>query len=334
MSASSGNQPEYKADLLLLTGFLGAGKTTLLKRILSWETDLSETVVLVNEFGDIGIDGVLLKDSGSDVVELTSGCICCTLNADLRQSLARIWTRFKPRRILIECSGVADPTSIIPVLQEPVLRQSMDHKKTVAVVDADFWEAREAFGPLFYHQLEMADLILLNKIDLAKKEKIPDFLKEIHTAIPGCQVIPTIHCGIDPESLWSAGTPKTSQLKPIRFFQPISAASYAASSGHLQSHQDHHNHRVDSSGYVTFSFRHTNVIDETRFKTFIRNLPWEVFRIKGPVRFADRMVMLNFVGGQSAWTPWEEASQTQLAFIGWDINPTAILNQLSLCIEK
>jgi G3E family GTPase len=85
---------------------------------------------------------------------------------------------------------------------------------------------------------------------------------------------------------------------------------------------------------VTFSFRHTNVIDETRFKTFIRNLPWEVFRIKGPVRFADRMVMLNFVGGQSAWTPWEEASQTQLAFIGWDINPTAILNQLSLCIEK
>jgi len=66
MSAPLGNQPEYKADLLLLAGFLGAGKTTLLKRILSWETDLSETVVLVNEFGDIGIDGALLKDSGSD----------------------------------------------------------------------------------------------------------------------------------------------------------------------------------------------------------------------------------------------------------------------------
>ena len=88
-------QPEYKADLLLLAGFLGAGKTTLLKRILSWEADLSETVVLVNEFGDIGINGALLKDSGSDVIELTSGCICCTLSADLHQSLTRIWNRFR-----------------------------------------------------------------------------------------------------------------------------------------------------------------------------------------------------------------------------------------------
>jgi G3E family GTPase len=111
MSTPRDNQPEHKADILLLAGFLGAGKTTLLKRILSWETDLSDTVVLVNEFGDIGIDGALLKDSGSDVIELTSGCICCTLSADLHQSLTRLWERFKPRRILIEASGVADPKS-------------------------------------------------------------------------------------------------------------------------------------------------------------------------------------------------------------------------------
>ena len=324
MSAPLDNQPEYKAEILLLTGFLGAGKTTLLKRILSWEADLSETVVLVNEFGDIGIDGALLKDSGSDVIELTSGCICCTLSADLHQSLTRIWNRFKPRRILIESSGVADPKSIAPVLQEPGLSQLMDLKKTVTVLDADFWEAREAFGPLFYNQLEMADLILLNKIDLAEQEKISRFLIEIHDVIPDCQVIPTIHCGIDPESLWVAATPKTFQLKPIQFFQALSSDHH--------SHPETDNHPVKTTNYVTFSFRDPNIVDETRFKQFISNLPWEVFRIKGPVRFADRVAMLNFVGGKSEWTPWEEELQTQLAFIGWDIKPDEILKKLASCI--
>ena len=330
MSAPLGNQPEYKADLLLLTGFLGAGKTTLLKRILSWEADLSETVVLVNEFGDIGIDGALLKNAGSDVIELTSGCICCTLSADLHQSLIRTWNRFKPRRIFIESSGVADPQSIAPVLQAPGLSQYMNHRATVTVLDADFWEAREAFGPLFYNQLEMADLILLNKIDLVKQEKITEFLNEIHDVIPDCQVIPTIHCSIDPESLWVAATPQTAQLKPIRFFQPITSNNNA----HLHTHKEHHNHTVDASNYVTFSFRDSKIVDEKRFKKFINNLPWEVFRIKGPVRFADRAVMLNFVGGKSEWMPWEGESQTQLAFIGWDINPEEILKDAASCIIK
>jgi len=334
MSAPLGNQSEYKADILLLAGFLGAGKTTLLKRILSWEADLSETVVLVNEFGDIGIDGALLKDSGSDVIELTSGCICCTLSADLHQSLTRIWNRFRPRRILIESSGVADPKSIAPVLQAPGIRQYMDHRKTVTVLDADFWEAREAFGPLFYNQLEMADLILLNKVDLVKQEKISEFLKEIHEVIPGCQVIPTIHCSIDPESLWVAATPQTSQLKPIRFFQPISSNHHTDSSDHHHSHREHDNHSVKATSYVTFSFQDPNIVDETRFKKFISNLPWEVFRIKGPVRFADRVVMLNFVGGKSEWMPWEGESQTQLAFIGWDINSEEILKKAASCIHK
>ena len=90
MSESEVIQDGEKAVVILLAGFLGSGKTTLLKQILSWETDLSDTVVVVNEFGDVGIDGALLKNSGSEIVELTSGCICCTLTADLRQSLDRI----------------------------------------------------------------------------------------------------------------------------------------------------------------------------------------------------------------------------------------------------
>ena len=323
MSAALGNQQEHKAEILLLSGFLGAGKTTLLKRILSWEADLSDTVVMVNEFGDVGIDGALLKDSGSDVIELTSGCICCTLSADLHQSLTRIWNQFKPRRILIEASGVADPKSITTVLQDPQIGQRMELKKIITVLEADIWGAREVFGQLFYNQLEMAHLILLNKIDLLAAEKIPQFLDEIHDVIPDCQVVPTIHCEIDPETLWTHAHPKMSVLKSIEFFQPSAVNGKSDSD---------HSHPAKSVDFVMFSFQDSGIFDEDCFNNFIRNLPWELFRIKGTVRFADRLEMLNFVGGKSEWSPWEGEAETRLAFIGWKINADKTIKDLKRCL--
>ena len=334
MNESFANQPESKADIILLAGFLGAGKTTLLKRILSWEADLSETVVLVNEFGDIGIDGALLKDSGSDVIELTSGCICCTLSADLHQSLTRLWKRFKPRRILVEASGVADPKSITTVLQDPQIGQHMALKKIITVLEADIWGAREVFGQLFYNQLEMAHLILLNKIDLMAAEKIPQFLEEIHEVIPDCQVVPTIHCEIDPETLWAQTKPKMPGLKPIEFFKPAALDGKSDTPGSHPDGREHGSHPDKSVNVVMFSFRDSGILDEALFKTFIRNLPWELFRVKGTVRFADRLEMLNFVGGKSEWFPWEGEAETRLAFIGWKINEQETLKDLKRCLVE
>ncbi len=334
MSTALGNQSEYKAGLLLLAGFLGAGKTTLLKRILSWETDLSDTVVMVNEFGDIGIDGTLLQDSGSDVIELTSGCICCTLSADLHQSLTQLWQRFKPRRILVEASGVADPKSITKVLQDPAIGRHMLLEKIITVLDAEIWGARDVFGQLFYNQLETAHLILLNKIDLMAAEKIPQYLEEIHQAIPDSQVVPTIHCGIDPETLWTQAQPKTPRLKPIEFLQPAAlSAQFHLHDSHAPG-EAHDSHAAKSVNFVTFSFQDSRIFDETRFKNFIRQLPWELFRIKGPVRFADRLEMLNFVGGKSEWSPWEGEAETRLAFIGWKINADETLKDLKRCLVE
>ena len=328
MAIEPDTQKKEKGRVILLSGFLGAGKTTLLKRILSWESDLADTVVLVNEFGDVGIDGALLKNSGSDVIELTSGCICCTLSVDLYQSLTKIWQQFGPRQIFIEASGVADPITTAAVINEPDLAQFMTLSKIITVLDADFWIAREAFGTLFYNQLEMAHLILLNKIDLLDDGQASQFLNEIHETLPDSQVIPTIQCGIDPQTLWAESKPKTATLKPIQFYQPESA--------NREPRSDPHQIRpaVDASNYVTFSFESTQLIDRDCFHQFISELPWEVFRIKGPVQFADRVDLLNFVGGKSEWLPWEGEVQTQLVFIGWDIDSDEILKKAALCISK
>lgn len=334
MSKKPDSHPVEKSRIILLVGFLGSGKTTLLKKILSWETDLSDTVVLVNEFGDVGIDGALLKDSGSDVVELASGCICCTLSNDLRRSLIGIWERFHPRKIFIEASGVADPTAIESVLREPRMSRKMETDRIVTVLDADFWEAREMFGPLFYNQLEIADLILLNKIDLLDKEKIPRFLNEIHAIIPDPQVVPTIRCNIDPETLWTETKPKKAfGLKPIHFFRKMSAEGKDPATGdHDHTHGNGERTFVDASSYVTFSFHGPDIFDENCFKQFVQELPWELFRMKGSVRFKDRTAFINFVGGKYEWADWEGDQETRLAFIGWNIEGHNILLKLQGCI--
>jgi G3E family GTPase len=187
--------------------------------------------------------------------------------------------------------------------------------KIITVLDADFWEAREAFGPLFYNQLEMAHLILLNKIDLLEKEKVPVFLSEIHELIPDSQVIPTIQCRVDPETLWTEAGAKAAGLKPMAY--------YTKQSKH---------HSVDAGNYVTFAFETACPLDENRFKGFLDDLPFEVFRVKGPVQFTDRTEMLNFVGGRAQWLPWQTEGRTQLAFIGWNITKEQTLERVNRCI--
>jgi len=325
-------QSDQKALVFLLAGFLGSGKTTLLKRILSWETDLSDTVLLVNEFGDVGIDGDLLKNSGSDVIELISGCICCSLRNDLRQSLSNILKQYQPKRIFIEASGVADPTAIVSVLLESPLAEFIKLEKIVTVLDADFWEARENFGQLFYNQLEIANLILLNKVDLLDKISVPTYLKEIHDIFPHCQVVPTVRCCIDSEMFWSRTIPKGVVLKPMHLFHEISMED---TSWNREDHNDSdqpYAASLSSHHFVTFSFEDSQIIDETHFNHFVDTLPLEVFRMKGPVQFLNRTEIVNFVGGKGEWSKWEGVPETRLAFIGWNINPSEILNNLERCI--
>ncbi len=328
-----------KSEVILFSGFLGSGKTTLLKRVLSWQEDLTGTVVLVNEFGDVGIDGSLLQDSGSDVIELTSGCICCTLSNDLKQSLEGIWTKYLPRRILIESSGLADPTAILTVLKDAVLNEKMEIKKVITVLDADFWEAREVFGPLFYNQLDTAHLVLLNKVDLLEKDQIPLLLKEIHEFVPDSRIVPTIRCNIDPETLWMEARTKTVfGLKPIHFFREMKMDVYGKIFDHREEEEgqngskSHGKPHVDTSNYTTFSFHESRPLDETCFHRFVSELPWELFRLKGPVSFRDRNALINFVGGKAEWFPWEGNAETRLAFIGWNVSGEDTLKKLRNCV--
>ena len=198
----------------------------------------------------------------------------------------------------------------------------------MTVLDADFWEARENFGPLFYRQLETANLILLNKVDLVPPTDVPQYLGEIHNEFPGCQVIPTVRCNIDPSTLWSPATPQGARLMPMKLF-----------SDKDHTNNGHDSHKEDTSTgkgtqFVTFSFMETQQLNEECFNQFTEALPPEIFRMKGPVRFTHRNVMINHVGGKSEILAWPDAGQTTLAFIGWNIDKEKILRRLRECISE
>ncbi|MGD9045501.1 MAG: GTP-binding protein [Desulfobacterales bacterium] len=326
-----------KSEVVLLTGFLGSGKTTLLKRMLAWENNLAETVVVVNEFGDVGIDGALLKDSGSDVVELTSGCICCTLQIDLKHTLMQIRERFRPRRILIEASGIADPETIAALMQAPDIQPHMALEKIVTVLDAECWKAREAFGTVFKNQLRFADLIFLNKIDLFDQDEIRRFLEELHADWPQTRVIPTLFCRVDPDTIWADPSDKDSELKLIDFADIN--LSEPPSHGREHHHDNSRGQKPEAhvtsgaaDNFTAFSFQDSGLIDEACFKRFLEDLPWELFRIKGSVRFEDHTAFINFVGGKSGFTSWTGTPETRLTFIGWNMDGAEAIKRLKKCL--
>ena len=317
-----------KTKVYIVTGFLGSGKTTLVKRILEYTEDLSKTIVIVNEFGEVGIDGALIKSTApADIVELNSGCICCSLKRDMIQTLHILREKYAPERVVIEATGVADPLAVIEALNDGMLSPHFRVEKTITVVDGDFWEAREAFGTVFKSQINQADLILLNKIDTLEKSVIPVMLKEIREESAKKTVIPTLYCNVDPDILWSGSEQEHPSMAQNPFFRTYNPEMdfHAPANGTGTTN-------AKEAGFVSFSYKMTRALDEKQFMEFIHTVPQTLFRIKGPVRFVDRTEMLNFVGGKSEWIKWPDHPPTCLAFVGWDVSEELIFEKLNDCV--
>ncbi|MGW8302826.1 MAG: CobW family GTP-binding protein [Desulfobacterales bacterium] len=302
-------------NVVLIAGFLGAGKTTLLKHILEWPGDLSSTAVLVNEFGQVGIDGELLQGFATDIVELTNGCICCTIKADLLKSVKEILGGFHPRRLFIEATGVADPFDVKDILRSPQLTKHIGSIAIITVVNGDLWEGREYFGPLFYNQIKAAALILFNKVDLLTKEHVPQCLSEIREINPSCSLVPTHHCQIDPEVLWK---PSINTDQEPEFSTPFVNLKRKS---------------AEDIGYVTFSYEDSAPFKRDCLQHFIETLPAELYRLKGFALLEDKSVFINHVGGRTEWVELDKKESTRLAFVGWQVSKNQVLENLKACLQ-
>ena len=170
----------------IISGFLGAGKTTFIKKLLE-EAIAGEQVVLIeNEFGEIGIDGGFLKDSGIEIREMNSGCICCSLVGDFGASLAEVLTQYKPERIIIEPSGVGKLSDVMKAVIDVSADMDVELNSAVTIVDAAKCRMyMKNFGEFFNNQIENAGTIVLSRTDIAESAKVQkavDMIREKNSA--------------------------------------------------------------------------------------------------------------------------------------------------------
>ena len=164
----------------VFSGFLGAGKTTLIKKLLKEALDGSKTVLIENEFGEIGIDGGFLKEAGIEIKEMNSGCICCSLVGDFGTSLKEVIETYAPERILIEPSGVGKLSDVLKAVENVAAELNVQVNSAVAVVDASKAKMYiKNFGEFFLNQIEFAGTIILSRTDKVNAEKLEECVKLI-----------------------------------------------------------------------------------------------------------------------------------------------------------
>ena len=159
----------------VFSGFLGAGKTTLIKKLLKEALDGSKTVLIENEFGEIGIDGGFLKEAGIEIKEMNSGCICCSLVGDFGTSLKEVIETYAPERILIEPSGVGKLSDVLKAVENVASDLDVQVNSAVAVVDASKAKMYiKNFGEFFINQIAFAGTVILSRTDKVSPEKLEE----------------------------------------------------------------------------------------------------------------------------------------------------------------
>ena len=176
----------------IISGFLGAGKTSFIRKLLSEALKGEKVVLIENEFGEIGIDGGFLKDSGIEIREMNQGCICCSLVGDFESSLREVAEKFKPDRIIIEPSGVGKLSDIIGAVKSASKNMEVELHAAVTIVDAKKAKLySKNFGEFFDNQIRYAAAVVLSRTDIAPEDKIQEAVEIVRERNPKAVLVTT-----------------------------------------------------------------------------------------------------------------------------------------------
>ncbi len=325
-TCSNGKIMSEKIPVTVLTGYLGAGKTTLLNRILS-ENHGKRYAVIVNEFGEIGIDNDLVVGAEEEVFEMNNGCICCTVRGDLIRILDGLMKRKgKFDAIIVETTGLADPA---PVAQTFFMDQDVGNAARldaiVTVTDAKWLVERLKDAPEAKNQVAFADVILLNKTDLVSQEELADVEARIRAINPYAKLHRTVNCAVPLSDVLDQNA---FDLDRIMELEP----------DFLE--EGHHHHHDDDIQSISVSY--DGEMDPEKFMPWISQITQEkgpdILRCKGILAFPNEPKRFVFQGVHmlldgDVQQPWKASEKrvSRVVFIGRHLEAEEIRQEFLAC---
>ncbi len=271
-----------KTPLWLISGYLGAGKTTLLKYMLNIVDE--KIAIVMNEFGDIGIDTETISKKNIEVKELLEGCVCCSLTGEFNAAIKELIQNYGPELIVVETTGVAEPEALITDIQEGLENVSLD--AVITVVDADTMIRFPKISEIGHIQIETADLLLLNKKNLVTEKQLKELTEKIKSINQRAMIITTNYSEFDIDTIFDLPARPLSKVK--------------------EKHSHHSN--IEHFSVIPKPF------NKQKLDSFLDTLS-NVFRLKGHVTIDNKQYLLNYVAGR--WNFEETDSKVdKLVFIG------------------
>ncbi len=317
-----------KVPVTVITGYLGAGKTTLMNRILS-DQHGKKYAVVVNEFGEEGIDNDLIVDADEEIFEMNNGCICCTVRGDLIRIIGTLLKRNDQfDGVIIETTGLADPAPIVQTFfVDEDLKDRIALDAVVTVADAKHLATQLEGGHEAKEQIAFADVIILNKTDLVDDAGVQDALLRISGLNPFARVHKTTKSNVELNEVLNCGA---FDLERVLRIEPD-----------LLSGEDDHEH---DDSIVSVSLKTERPVLAERFSEWIREFIMkrgtDVLRSKGILNLDGQNQRYVFQGVHmvmdSAWgAPWDDSRrESRLVFIGRDLNENALQQEFLACTQS
>jgi len=320
-------------DVDVVAGFLGSGKTTFIMEIIAAVAPAEKLAVIVNEFGDVGIDGAVLSQSDTEVVELSSGCICCTLSRDLVKQVEMLARQYNPSRLLLEPSGVATVSSLLRSLQSLKLEQYIGKVRIISILDAVSFKALYNENRLYLEQqIRAASLIIINKIDLVEEKTIAEIVSTAAYLNSQAGIVATSFGRISRDDYFNQ------RERALDFFEEEELSSYDSGADHRRA--DHQHTDDQHAGLTPLPFAHDLEkwsfecgfpLDDRRLTVFLNALQsgemGEVVRAKGIVFLTERgWVNFNLASGYISIAPIKKAPAAGKIFVaGKNLKGEALL---------